>query len=200
MVFIGKILAGEWFKFMRIIGGELKGKNIYFLKSSITRPLKDSVKESIFNIIIHSNILNINLRNSKVLDLYSGIGSFGLECISRGAEKITFIEKDKKASDILIKNLINLKLENKANVLVDKILTSLKYITEKFELIFLDTPFADSSYLQELQLIKQKKIYKKNHVVIIHREKGTKDNFETILKPLIIKKYGRSKIIFGKFL
>ena len=80
---------------MRIISGKLKGKTISFLKSLTTRPLKDSVKESIFNIITHSNLININLKNSNILDLYSGIGSFGLECVSRGAEKITFVEKDK---------------------------------------------------------------------------------------------------------
>ena len=88
---------------MRIISGKLKGKTISFLKSSTTRPLKDSVKESIFNIIIHSNLLNVNIRNSKILDLYSGIGSFGLECISRGAERITFVEKDKNAAKKALK-------------------------------------------------------------------------------------------------
>ena len=80
---------------MRIISGKLKGKAIAFIKSSTTRPLKDSVKESIFNIIAHSNLLNINLKKSNILDLYSGIGSFGLECISRGANKIIFVEKIK---------------------------------------------------------------------------------------------------------
>ncbi len=63
---------------MRIISGKLKGKTISFLKSSITRPLKDSVKESIFNIIVHSNLLTVKIKNSNILDLYSGIGSFGL--------------------------------------------------------------------------------------------------------------------------
>ncbi len=64
---------------MRVISGSLKGKKIMHLKSSSTRPLKDLVKESIFNIILHSNLFNISLKNSRVLDLYSGIGSFGIE-------------------------------------------------------------------------------------------------------------------------
>ena len=93
---------------MRIISGLLKGKQITYLKSLTTRPLKDSVKENIFNILKHSNLISIDLNNSNILDLYSGIGSFGLECISRGAKKITFVEKDKNASKILIKNLDNL--------------------------------------------------------------------------------------------
>ena len=83
---------------MRIISGRLKGKSFNFTKSLITRPLKDSVKENIFNILTHSNLLNINIKKANVLDLYSGIGSFGLECISRGANKVTFVEKDKVAS------------------------------------------------------------------------------------------------------
>ena len=96
---------------MRIISGKLKGKTLSFLKSLTTRPLKDSVKESIFNIITHSNLININLKNSNILDLYSGIGSFGLECVSRGAEKITFVEKDKNVVEILKKNLLNLNIK-----------------------------------------------------------------------------------------
>ena len=82
-------------KKMRIIGGKFRGKPIMFLKSPDTRPLKDSVKENIFNIILHSKLINVELKNSKILDLYSGVGSFGLEAISRGAKKVTFVEKNK---------------------------------------------------------------------------------------------------------
>ena len=64
-----------------------------YLKSLSTRPLKDSVKENIFNIIAHSKLINVVLNNSKILDLYSGIGSFGLEALSRGAKKNNFYRK-----------------------------------------------------------------------------------------------------------
>ena len=86
---------------MRIISGSLKGKSINFLKNSTTRPLKDAVRENIFNVLKHSNMFQVTLEKANILDLYSGIGSFGLECISRGAEKVTFIEKDKNALSIL---------------------------------------------------------------------------------------------------
>ena len=92
---------------MRIISGKLKGKNIKFLKSTSTRPLKDSVKENIFNILVHSKKINIKIENSKVLDLYSGIGSFGLECLSRGAKTVTFIEQNKIIFKILKENFFN---------------------------------------------------------------------------------------------
>ena len=185
---------------MRIISGELKGKTISFLKSSITRPLKDSVKENIFNILRHSNLLTVNLKDSRILDLYSGIGSFGIECISRGAKKVTFVEKDKNAFNILNKNLTNLFIEKKAIIISQEIELFLKKdLNETFEIIFLDPPFSDSSYRSILKIIKEKKIFKKNHIIIIHRERKKLDDFTNILNLTLIKQYGRSKIIFGKF-
>ena len=77
---------------MRIISGSSKGKKILEPKDINTRPLKDLTKESIFNILTHSNKLSVKLKNSNVLDLFSGVGSFGLECLSRGCSNLTFIE------------------------------------------------------------------------------------------------------------
>ena len=186
---------------MRVISGKFKGKSISFLKSKITRPLKDSVKENIFNIITHSNLLNINLKKSNILDLYSGVGSFGIECISRDANKVVFVERDNSAVETLNKNLFNLSIKNKATVINEEIVSFLnKKKLKKFDIFFLDPPFADKYFLDKLKLIKQKKIYKSNHILIIHRENKSSDNFKNLINPLIVKKYGRSKIIFGKFL
>ena len=77
---------------MRIIGGIYKNKKISLPTDKFTRPLKDMVRESIFNIIEHSNLIKKKILNSKVLDLYSGSGSFGVECLSRGASKVYFCE------------------------------------------------------------------------------------------------------------
>ena len=186
---------------MRIIGGNFKGKKIFDALDKKTRPLKDLIKESIFNILEHSKNEKIKIDSAIVLDLFSGTGSFGLECISRGAGKITFVEKDKNAAEILKKNLKNLDIKKNATIIMDEIENFLKKgVSEKFEIIFLDPPFADESYLQELKLIKQNNNYKKNHLIIIHRERRSFENFENILSPIITKQYGRSKIIFGKFL
>ena len=78
---------------MRIISGIFKGKKLIIPKDKHTRPLKDNVKESIFNIIEHSNKFHTRLIDSKILDLFSGVGSFGIECLSRGSKKVVFIEK-----------------------------------------------------------------------------------------------------------
>ena len=81
---------------MRIISGTAKGKKIHTPEDKNTRPLKDIVKESIFNILDHSSLLDKNLEDCTILDLYSGVGSFGLEAISRGAKKVIFFLKSIK--------------------------------------------------------------------------------------------------------
>ena len=97
---------------MRVISGLFKGKKILIPKDKKTRPLKDLTKESIFNIIKHSNKFSINFESSQVLDLFAGTGSFGIECISRGVKHVTFVENYKNILTILKKNLTNLKSIN----------------------------------------------------------------------------------------
>jgi len=186
---------------MRIVSGFLKGKKIDFLKSVTTRPLRDFVKESTFNIIKHSNLINVTLENANVLDLYSGIGSFGIECISRGAKKTTFVENESKTLTILKKNLKDLKIEDKTDVFGTKIISFFNQLNKKnkFEIIFFDPPFAEKFFIDELKIIKNLNIYSKHHLIIIHREKKSKDDISGILNILTTKTYGRSKIIFGNF-
>jgi 16S rRNA (guanine966-N2)-methyltransferase len=185
---------------MRIISGLLKGKTINFLRNSNTRPLKDSVKENIFNILRHSNLISVKIEKANVLDVYSGIGSFGLECISRGAKKVTFVEQDIKAEKILRKNIDKLQVTNKSEIIYNKVENFLNVSKkEKYNIFFLDPPFIDKKFVQILNLLKNKKIFKKKHIIIIHREKKTKDELNSILDTIITKKYGRSKLIFGLF-
>ena len=97
----------------------VKIKNLHFLFIPVdkkTRPLKDMVRESIFNILNHSNLLKKEIDKCYVLDLFSGIGSFGLEAISRGAKKVVFYEDYKPAIHLLTKNINNLKFDQKAEV------------------------------------------------------------------------------------
>ena len=186
---------------MRIISGTLKGRSINFLKNKNTRPLKDSVRESIFNILKHSRLIKINIEKSRVLDLYSGVGSFGIECLSRGAEKVSFVEQDLDAAKILKSNLLKLCILKKTNIYIkttDNYL--MEDIKEKFNIFFLDPPFADENYFLNLELIKNRKIFEENHIVIIHREKRSKENFGNILHIVETKQYARSKIFFGKFI
>ena len=186
---------------MRIISGSFKGKKILEPKDIKTRPLKDLTKESIFNIIQHSNKFEIDLKKSNILDLFSGVGSFGLECISRSAKKVTFIENSDDAIKQLNKNINVLSIHKQTKIINNDVFNVLNEITdETYEIIFLDPPFDQKNFIQILELIYKFKIYKKNHIVVIHREKKSKDNLSDILDIKITKEYGRSKIIFGKFL
>ena len=86
---------------MRIIAGKLKGSVLHIPKDKNTRPLKNLARESIFNLLTHSNKILLQLKQSNVLDLYAGTGSFGLECLSRQARSVSFVEKRKDAIEIL---------------------------------------------------------------------------------------------------
>ena len=186
---------------MRIISGNLKGKTIQYISSRNTRPLKDSVRENIFNILNHSNLISTRVKGSNILDLYSGIGSFGLECISRDAKNVTFVEENYKAVEMLKKNLLNLSISKKAKVINDKIENIINQKFEKkFNILFFDPPFNDKKYLDNLRILKEKKIFKNEHLIIIHRERKTIDNFDDIFQLLLSREYGRSKILFGNFI
>ena len=103
---------------MRIIAGKLKGTILHLPKDKNTRPLKDLVRESIFNLLNHSNKISIKLENSNILDLYAGTGSFGLECLSRQANSVCFVEKKKDAIEILEKNIKKLRVKKKEVICV----------------------------------------------------------------------------------
>ena len=101
---------------MRIISGDLKGKKLLTPLDKSTRPLKDIVRESIFNILEHSNKVSKKITNSKVLDLFSGTGSFGIECLSRGSDNVFFFENYQNSLKILKQNISNLKLEKRTTI------------------------------------------------------------------------------------
>ena len=188
-------------KSMRIISGKFRGKKISYTNSSTTRPLRDYVKENIFNIIVHEKNTKFNLDNANILDLYSGTGSFGIECLSRNAKNVVFVERNPLAFSILRKNIANLKLTNQSEIIFLDIENYLEKsnIKSKFDLIFLDPPYKDNTYIEVINLIKKKKIFNKNHKIIIHREKNSEEELDKILKIDLFKNYGRSKIIFGSF-
>ena len=183
---------------MKIISGKFKGSKLFLPLNKDTRPLKNIVKEAIFNLLIHSNKFSIKLEEKYILDLFSGTGSFGLECLSRGAKHVTFVEKNDSAIKILNQNIKKLKSEKKTltiNQSVYKFIdTSFK---EPFDLVFLDPPFKENNIAKIIDLLKKTKKLGKNTLFIIHRHKKSRDIFPKNFKILDKKKYGLSKIIFG---
>ena len=183
---------------MRIISGLFKGKKIYEPIDLNTRPLKDLTKESIFNIINHSNKFKVNLINSKILDLFSGVGSFGIECLSRGAKNVVFIENYKKVLPILKQNLSNLESIQNFQIIEKNIYEegTLSNLNSNFDIIFLDPPYKYKNLSELLNIILQKKILNKKGILILHRHKNEHQVFPLKFKVVEEKKYGISKIVF----
>jgi len=186
---------------MRIIGGTFKGIKIFESFDKNTRPLKDLVKESILNILAHSKDSRINLNNSSVLDLFAGTGSFGLECISRGASKVYFIDNYNQSIEILNKNIKKLRCEKKTRVLIEDVFSFFengRLKNEKFDLIFLDPPYKEENIKIILENIVKSKLLKDTGLIVLHRHKKTKDDIGSnfVIKRSV--KYGISRIIFLK--
>ena len=185
---------------MRIISGKFKGKKINLPVDKTTRPLRDLVKESIFNVIEHSNKININIKNSVILDLFSGSGSFGLEALSRGAKKCLFVENYTKAFMSLNENIKKLKCHQ--SCLLTKLdcfefIENLKKNELKLDIIFLDPPYREEKINFLIEKILKKNILNRGGIIIIHRHR--KDNIRITEKMNVIdlRLYGVSKIIFG---
>ena len=188
---------------MRIISGKFKGSTLLVPKNKYTRPLKDMVRESIFNLLTHSSKISFHLEKSNVLDLYSGSGSFGLECLSRHAEYVYFIEKEKEVLNILKSNIKKLKIENKAKIFFRDVFNFVEkqnIILTKFDLIFCDPPFDHSNIEKLIKLIFNNNLLKKNGVIILHRKKNTQEKLPDYFDIIDTRIYGLSKIIIGKLL
>ena len=188
---------------MRIISGNLRGSTLYITKDKITRPLKDLVRESIFNLLTHSKKISLQLENSNILDLYAGTGSFGLECLSRQAKSVYFVESKKNVIEILEKNIEKLKVGKKTKILFSDIFELIEKqnaLKAKFDLIFCDPPFKNTNIEKLIELIFNKNLLNKNGIIILHRRKTTKEKLPNYFEIVEERTYGISKIIFGKFL
>ena len=188
---------------MRIIAGKFKGSTLYAPKDKNIRPLKDLARESIFNLLIHSNKIIFQFKNSNILDLYAGTGSFGLECLSRKAKSVCFVEKENDAIEILKKNIEKLKLEKKTSIFFDDVFNLIReqnVFESKFNLIFCDPPFKNTNIEKLIELVFNRNLLQKNGIIIIHRNKNTKEKLPDYFKILDERMYGMSKIIFGRLL
>ena len=184
---------------MRIISGKFKGRSILMPKDKITRPIKDLMKESIFNSLIHSNKFRNGLKDKNILDIFSGTGSFGLECLSRGASSVVFIENYKEALNILRKNINNFKVKNQCEIIdydILKINTNL-INNHKFDIIFIDPPYKIENLENVTNFIITSKLLKEDGILLIHRHKKSKDNVKDFVE-LDCRIYGISKVLFFK--
>lgn len=131
---------------MRIIAGSRKGARIFAPKGTDTRPTGDRVREAAFNLIGPGRV-----DEARVLDLFAGSGAMGLEALSRGAARATFVEADRAACQTINRNLDKLELEG-ATVLCQDALTALRAdarMGTSYDLVLVDPPYRRFSSLQK---------------------------------------------------
>ncbi len=149
---------------MRIISGKLKGRKLTSFRGQRIRPTSDRVREAIFD------ILTIEWGGKEVLDLFAGTGGLGIEALSRGAHRVIFVENHPQALLVLKKNLRALKLTESCELVKLKVEAGIRSAEKnkwKFDVVFLDPPYAAGLADSTLRLIAESNILKENSLVVV---------------------------------
>lgn len=170
---------------MRIITGKFKGANLFTVPGATTRPTTDYQREVIFS-------MYQEYAGLRVLDLYAGTGSYGLEALSRAAEFADFVEFSNKALTVLLKNVEKLKCGETCHVHRKKVAAFLGGTDLKWNVIFLDPPYNRNLVNETLLLIKEKDLLISGGLVIAEHHPAEKIAVE--LLPLMVKHKGSSKL------
>jgi 16S rRNA (guanine966-N2)-methyltransferase len=157
---------------LRIISGELKGRLINVPQSKFIRPTTDRVRETLFNLL--NNRLDFN--GIEILDFYSGSGSLGLECISRGAKHVTFVEKNFQIYKNLLENIKSLGVDDNCQGIKSEALNfSKRTPIKQYDLIIADPPFFKDDIYDVLKYLKTNNYLKEDGIIIIERSIQTKE-------------------------
>ena len=134
------------------------------------------------------------------MDLFSGSGSFGIECLSRESKHVCFFENYLEAIKVLEKNLLLLKNEKKFQIFKEncfEYFNSDNQINKKFDIIFIDPPYKEIKINMLIERIIYKKLLKKNGILIIHRHKKDKVVITEKINIFDTRSYGVSKVYFA---
>lgn len=182
---------------MRIISGKARGTKLYTSDGTATRPTLDRVKESLFNIIQN------DIEDSTVLDLFSGSGAIGLEFLSRGAKRAVLCDSSKDAIKIIKQNVQKTHFEEKVevyNMEFTKLVERLQ--NQKFDIIYIDPPYATDFIKISLEKIIEYELVNENTKIIVETDDETRilNQIEKMDVEITDKrKYGRATIIFLKY-
>ncbi len=177
---------------MRIISGKYKGLHLVSFQAGHIRPTTDRVKESQFNILQNS------IEDARVLDLFSGTGSLGLEAMSRGAKEVVFVDKNSKSIAILEKNIAKLKISEPHQVVQKDVLSFLKsFQGEPFDIIFIDPPFTEQMAHEVMLAVDKSKVFAQQTLITI--ESGRREKIEdhyTFLEKYDVREFGDKYLSF----
>ena len=167
---------GTWNSFMRVIAGQAKGTKLASIKGSQVRPTLDQVRETLFNILGH------DLSGEYFLDWFGGSGAVGIEALSRGAEKVVWVENNRQSQDLIYANLKKCRFENNDEsksscfdweLLKMGALQALPILEKKsfkFDVIYIDPPFADNLYDKCLTGLSKSPLLKKESLVVVEHD------------------------------
>ena len=148
---------------MRVITGKARGVQLKTPDGMLTRPTADRVKEALFSII------NFEIPDADVLDLFGGTGQLGIEALSRGAKSAVFVDSREDACKLIRENLKRTKLEKESNVIRSDYLDYLKRCRESFDIILLDPPYAEVFLENALKRITEIDILRTNGIIVTER-------------------------------
>ena len=151
---------------MRVITGKARGVQLKTPDGMATRPTTDRVKEALFSII------QFDIPTARVLDLFGGTGQLGIEALSRGAQSAVFVDAGEPACRLIKENLRRTKLDTDAKVIRSDYLQYLKRCREKFDIIFLDPPYAEVFLENALKCITEIDILETGGIIVAERPVG----------------------------
>ena len=167
---------------MRVIAGTAKGTKLNSIDDISTRPTLDRVKEPLFSIIQN------NIVESNVLDLFVGSGALGIESLSRGAKHCTFCDKSYKSIQMLKENIQKVRMQEKSTILNIDYKKCLDEQKEKFDIIFIDPPYKMDIAIDSVKRIIELELLAKDGIIIIET-----DEYDRVRK---MEVYGNDK--FGE--
>ncbi len=179
---------------MRIISGTARGTKLYTLDGDeITRPTLDRIKEPLFN------ILQFKFEDSICLDLFAGSGALGLEAISRGAKKTYFCEINRKATEIIEKNIEKTRTKDKTILIKKDFFQGLNEIKNKLDIVFLDPPYKTNLISRSLSRLLELKLLNKDAIIVAETDEPerVRKEIENLNVEIVdTRKYGRVTLMF----
>ena len=151
---------------MRVITGKARGVVLKTPDGLATRPTADRVKEALFSII------QFELAGKRVLDLFGGTGQLGIEAVSRGAKYAVFVDESENACRLIRENLKRARMEQDASVIRSDYQVYLGKCREKFDIIFLDPPYAEQYLENSLKIITEIDILQSGGIIVTERPLG----------------------------
>ena len=165
---------------MRVITGKARGVTLKTPEGMQTRPTADRVKEALFSAI------QFDIPAAAVLDLFGGTGQLGIEALSRGAKRAVFVDHSEQACRLIRENLRRTKMEQESMVVRGEYMAYLRQCKEKFNIIFLDPPYAEEFLENSLKMITEIDILQSGGIIVTERPLGKELPYE-------FQGYSRSK-------